>query len=105
MSRRVATVKRFVLRLFASIAVLAVIGAIFAALTGRGAWHSITWTYVIGGAVLVVVNVAGAGSGRALADPRTGTWFGGSVVPDASSPGGFLLGLSLVGLGVAGLIA
>jgi hypothetical protein len=39
-----------------------------------------------------------------MADPRTGTGFGG-VVPDASSPGGLLLGLTLVGLGVVGLFA
>jgi hypothetical protein len=104
MSRRGAAVKRFVITLFASIIALAALGAIFAILTGRGAWHSITWTLVIGGAVLIVLNVAGSGSGRLSADDRTGTVFGG-VVSDASAPGGFALGLALIGLGVAGLFA
>jgi hypothetical protein len=104
MSRRGATVKRFVLTLVASIVALAAVGEMFATLTGRGEWHSITWTFVIGGAVLIVLNVAGSGSGRSLADDRTGTVLGG-VVPDASSSGGFVLGLALVGLGIAGLFA
>lgn len=104
MSPRGAAVKRFALTLLAAIVALAAVGAVFAALTGRGAWHSITWTFVIGGAVLIVLNVVGSGSGRSLADDRTGTVFG-CVVPDASSPGGFVLGLVLVGLGAAGLVA
>lgn len=71
--------------------VLAGIGAIFAALTGRQAWHSIRWTFIIAGSVLCVLNVAASGSGRAMAEPRTGTSFGG-VVPDASRRAGFCLG-------------
>jgi hypothetical protein len=52
--------------------VLAVIGAVFAALTIRATGHSIVWTFVIGGGVLVVLNVVGSGAGQTLADRRTG---------------------------------
>jgi hypothetical protein len=98
-------VKRFVRTLFGSAVALAAVGAIFSALTGRGAWHSITWTFIVGGAVLIVMNAAGSGSGQSLADSRTGTVFG-AVVRDASSSAGWLIaGLTLVGLGVAGLFA
>lgn len=105
MSRRGATVKRFVLTLIGSMVALAAIGAIFAALTDRGTWHSIAWSFIVGGAVLIVLNIAGSGTGQSLADPRTGTSFGG-VVRDASVPAGWLIvALALVGLGVAGLYA
>jgi hypothetical protein len=104
-TRRRASVKRIILRLSVSTVALVAIGAIFAALTGRGVWHSITWALILGGALLVVLNVAGSGSGTSTADPRTGTSFGG-VAPDATMPPGWLIvGLALVGLGVLGLFA
>jgi hypothetical protein len=104
MRRPGAPVNRFLLALVGSTSALAALGAIVAALTGRGWWHSMTWPMIIGGAVLIVLNVAASGSGRSLSDPRTGTVFGG-VVPDASSPGGLIFALAFIGLGVAGLYA
>lgn len=104
MGRRRAVAKHFLVALLGAAVALAAIGAIFAALTGRQAWHSIAWTFIIGGGVLCVLNVAGSGSGQSPADPRTGTGFGG-VAPDASPPGGLILGLVLVGLGAAALFA
>ena len=99
------TVKRFVLTLAVSAVALAALGAIVAALSGRDASRSIMWTFIIGGGVLVVLNVVGSGAARPVADYRTGFAFGASVQDATTSAGWLIVGLILVGLGVGGLVA
>ena len=105
MSQHARTAKRFALTLLGSVFVLGALGATIAALTGRDVWRSMMWTLIIGGGVLIVLNVAGSGSGRALADPRTGFALGGTVHDAATSARSLVAGLILVGLGVGGLVA
>jgi len=99
------TVKRFVLTLLVFAVALAALGAVIAALSGRDVWRSMMLTLIIGGGVLVVVNVVGSGSARPLADPRTGFAVGGTVQDATTSAGALVIGLVLVGLGVCGLVA
>jgi hypothetical protein len=97
--------KRIVLTVLAAAAVLALIGVIVSAVFGRAVSPSISWTFVIGGGVIVVLNVVGSGSARALADPRSGSSFGKEVEDATTSAGWLIVGLVLVGIGVVGLIA
>jgi hypothetical protein len=94
-----------VLTLLVTAVALAALGAIIAALSGRDAWRSILWTFIIGGGVLVVLNVVGSGADRPLADYRTGFAFGVSVQDATTSAGWLIVGLVLVGLGAGGLFA
>jgi hypothetical protein len=94
-----------VVTLVVAVVVLAAVGAVIAALADRDTWRTIMWTLVIGGGIVVVVNVVGSGSDRPVADPHTGFALRMSA-PDAGTSGSWLLvGLVLVGLGAAGLFA
>ena len=97
--------KRFLVVLVASAAVLVALGAVVAALAGKDVWPTMMWALIIGGGVLVVVNVVGSGSDRALADPRTGFALGLSARDATTSGSSLVTGLILVGLGVGGLLA
>lgn len=99
-----ATIRWFVFALAGSAVALAAVGAIVAALTGRGAWNTIAWTFLIGGGALAVLNFTGGASGP-RADARIGVVFD-AVVPDSPPSAGWLfVGLGLAGLGAAGLFA
>jgi hypothetical protein len=104
MERRRAAVRWFVVALLGSTAVLAVIGAIFAALSGRQLWHSIAWAVFGGGIALVVLSAASGPSGP-RGDPRTG-WVFAACDPDSSPSGGWLVvGSALAALGGVVLFA
>jgi hypothetical protein len=104
MRQRREAARRFMLTLLAFAGVLLVAGAIIAGLAGRDTWRTMMWALVIGGGVLVVVNVAGSGSSRPLADPRSGLAFGSSVRDATTSASLLFVGLVLAGLGVTGLV-
>ena len=100
-----AAVRRFVRTLVGAAAALAVVGALLALMTGRGAWHTIAVTFIVGGGILVVLNVVGGGSGGPIADARTGFGFGRGGLPDTTPSARWLLvGLVLAGLGGAALL-
>jgi hypothetical protein len=95
---RGAAVRWFAIALLGSLVGLAAVGAIVAALTGRGVWHSMAWAVFIGGAVLAVLNVV-SGSSNPPIDPRTGFGFG-AFLPDSSPSAGWLVvGLALAAIG------
>jgi hypothetical protein len=107
MRRLVAVVGRFLLILFLSAAVLALVGWIIAALTDRGVQATIALAFVIGGAVPVVGWAIGGAQGP-RANPVGGHITGQvlrAVVPEASASFYWLsVGLALVGLGVVLLV-
>jgi hypothetical protein len=91
--------------LLLSAAVFAAAGAIIAALTGGKTWHTIMWTLIVGGGILVIINVVGSGASRPAVDPRSGFSAGSVNVRDAAtSPSWLFVGLVLVGLGALGLV-
>ena len=97
--------KRFLLTLVVAIVVVAGIGAIVAAITGHGTWKTMMWALIIGGGVLVGINVAGSGAARPAVDPRSGFSAGSANVRDAATSGSWLfVGLALVALGIVGLV-
>jgi hypothetical protein len=100
-----AAVRRFLLALVGAVAAVAVVGALLAVMTGGAARHTIAVTFAVVGGILVVVNVVGGGSGGPIADARTGFGFGSGGLPDTtSSPKWLLVGLVLVGVGIAGIL-
>jgi hypothetical protein len=98
-------IKHVVVTLLIAVVVLAAAGAIIAALAGRDTWRTIAWTFLIGGGIIVVVNVAGSGSDRPVADPHTGFALRLSAPDAATSASWLLVGVVLVGLGALGLFA
>ena len=97
--------KRFLLTLLLSAVALAAVGAIIAAVSGHDLWRGVMWAFVVGGGVLVVVNVAGSGPGRPTVDPHTGFGSAASIQDAATSAGWLVIGVALIGLGVLGLFA
>jgi hypothetical protein len=96
--------KRFLLTLLVSAGLLAVIGVIIGALSGRDVWRTVMWTFAVGGGVLIVANIAGSGSDRPLADPRSGSAFGGTIRDATTSAGWLVVGLLLAAAGAGGLV-
>jgi hypothetical protein len=86
--------KRFLVTLFVAAGLLAAIGVIIGALSGRDVWRAVMWTFAGGGGVLIVANVAGSGFDRPLADPRSGSAFGGIIRDATTLPGGSSLAYS-----------
>jgi hypothetical protein len=102
--RRGAAIRWYAVALVGSAAVLAAVGLIVAKLTGHGAWHTIAWTFLIGGGAMAVLNFTGGASGP-RAEPRIGVMFD-AVVPDSPPSAGWLfVGLGLAGVGAASLFA
>jgi hypothetical protein len=102
--RRGAAIRWFALALLGTAAVLVAVGAIVAALTGLGTWHTIGWAFLIGGGALAVINFTGGASGP-RAEPRIGVMFD-AVVPESPPSAGWLfVGLALAGLGAVSLFA
>jgi hypothetical protein len=88
--------------LLAAALALGVVGAIVAHVTSRDTRQSVEWALVVGGAVVVFLNVAGAASGP-RADPTTGMMTR-AFEPDSPPGAGWLLvGFALAGIGLAGL--